>query len=1703
MPPKDKDRRFLSARELVEQIADQHGHLGEDVLSQMTPEVRKQVEKALLMKDGMIGSSVVTLAKNLYNSTARFIFELLQNADDNAYTVAHEKSEDPFVLFRVYDGRIVVECNEDGFTHDNLVAICNVGKSSKTGAQGYIGEKGIGFKSVFMVAWKVHIQSGDFSFSFRHKKGDSGMGMISPVWEESEDVLPRHLTRITLYLHDTELGEAAVRHRETTLQQLSDMKPEFLLFMKNVRRIEVKMYDDSESVASSTSYSMQDQWAPNQVRLKEKTQKNGELQEEVRYYHITKHSVSDLPKSENRQYTNEEVNSRSYAKSEVMLAFPSSKDAIPIIQRQDLYAFLPVRNMGLSFLVQADFVTDASRQDIVRSSARNIALLPEIAQAFVQTVQVFCLHPILRRIWMRYIPNVEWNSADRYWTTLVEEIRSRLLKVPTLFSRSKEELHAICDMRILPSAMCDRFRAPLLPDRDAEQYLSPLYRSEDLNLLKGYGLRRMSKKEFVLRVDQDLECGPRSIMRNSETNDDWHTRTAKVLLDALEHGNKATVNIVERLEAIPVVGGNWGSSNSIKFYHDPIYFPHVHGYQIPTVGTLPLVDPLATSNSVRKGLFEKLGVQSLSVQEARSMVLQEATKRQALSTEVSRGYLHFLYCTAHLDRENDNPEVYGGLMLFTKTGQLKSTSVAQFYFPDNDPYGCEQLLVGFDEGSSQSSWNSVAVKPMILRRAYLAESPMKPTNETRTWIEWLIEVHSIRDVLPLTRGRALSSECHHVAKRYPKKFLPFLLRSWKYEGEQAADTFSVSHALRDIKVPCENGELHPLGQTYIHDSSLAYADEYLQDGESFPWLMLDKALVRLPQFVSIECLTEALSFGYPSSELEFCLTILRAIADANEDATKTPTPSRIMNLYTRIMNRHNESVASSLSAKSIVSAFCNQSLIYAPAYGSEKAAWAPPCLCLWDAPIYFQHIYPLKPLYEREFPTLKGLDDLFHDILGIANADVDDFISELETINETCGDVEFASVVRVYEDLNKIWPQVDEAKETEIRNRFERGSLIFHEGDGSNIWYKPSECLWSEVTDIRGMVSLNDVYDDLSEFFTELLGVRTLSLQMVIDKLVEQGRGEGSIDEVKETIWLLNSYLHEDDNHPDPTNALNSKVFPVKSPDGSVELCNHDVEFAVADRKHLSSLFAGKARFLDFSVNEVARLEPFLKWTGLNRQCLSSSVKEISSLRADSSERLVPPERNISKKAYGLLRIAVHYNSPRLKDGDEAFYNYLKLIECRETDGIVSELHLNQNGTDFKVEVKQSELHFQEFESHLVIYVPRDMQAQYLCFLDRIPPALVEWVMTDPSTGICDPFNEKAVGIVSTVLQARPKYMGLMLDRAGIMSVDMPDESSADSGLETPNDAFEEALTPISGGRSLGNDIGVRDTTQPTRIEDANFLRIDEYTSVTRSRPSTPSRASSRVLFTPQSTPRGASFIPPELPILDQPVDGAYLDLLHGVVNAARHYTFPTKGTSNMDALGLSLNDDCRVFQLRGLDKNYRDTLIGAAGELFVFETLSRLNPRLPGFSRENWKSTIRKHVNIHEDYTDLEPWNGRETADITYNDTESILTSVLIDKGYLDSIWLGTKPRFYLEVKATTYSCDEPFYMSKHQFERMNNMSAVEPNQEDARLYIIFRVYNLGRDDVRMQIYVNPGLMRERGELLFTAGTWSVLPGPQIHSIR
>lgn len=103
------------------------------------------------------------------------MLELIQNADDNTYDGVC-----PTLRFTYRPGSLRIDCNEIGFTAENVEAICAISQSTKSGKTGhgeFIGEKGIGFKSVFKAAYVVWISSNDFTLKFDKTKS---LGMVTP-----------------------------------------------------------------------------------------------------------------------------------------------------------------------------------------------------------------------------------------------------------------------------------------------------------------------------------------------------------------------------------------------------------------------------------------------------------------------------------------------------------------------------------------------------------------------------------------------------------------------------------------------------------------------------------------------------------------------------------------------------------------------------------------------------------------------------------------------------------------------------------------------------------------------------------------------------------------------------------------------------------------------------------------------------------------------------------------------------------------------------------------------------------------------------------------------------------------------------------------------------------------------------------------------------------------------------------------------------------------------------------------------------------------------------------------------------------------------------------------------------------------------------------------------------------------------------------
>jgi hypothetical protein len=131
----------------------------------------------------------------------------------------------------------------------------------------------------------------------------------------------------------------------------------------------------------------------------------------------------------------------------------------------------------------------------------------------------------------------------------------------------------------------------------------------------------------------------------------------------------------------------------------------------------------------------------------------------------------------------------------------------------------------------------------------------------------------------------------------------------------------------------------------------------------------------------------------------------------------------------------------------------------------------------------------------------------------------------------------------------------------------------------------------------------------------------------------------------------------------------------------------------------------------------------------------------------------------------------------------------------------------------------------------------------------------------------------------------------------------------------------------------------------------------------------------------------------------------------------------------------------------------------------------------------------------VHRSYCDIENWYGSETADIVYDDQQSKLTSLLIQRGYLDaSIWANRRPKYYIEVKATTGTLDVPFFVSPNQYHRIEYMMLPIGVAAD-KVYLFARVYNLGHSEMGLKLYLDPARLRLDGVLQFRAEKYMVTP--------
>lgn len=102
-----------------------------------------------------------TLSTDIYSDDKRFIYELLQNADD-----ASCESGLLDIQIDLIEDYLVVSHRGEPFSEVDVESICSIGDGNKQGDENKTGFKGIGFKSVFSHSDYVILNSNNYCFRF-------------------------------------------------------------------------------------------------------------------------------------------------------------------------------------------------------------------------------------------------------------------------------------------------------------------------------------------------------------------------------------------------------------------------------------------------------------------------------------------------------------------------------------------------------------------------------------------------------------------------------------------------------------------------------------------------------------------------------------------------------------------------------------------------------------------------------------------------------------------------------------------------------------------------------------------------------------------------------------------------------------------------------------------------------------------------------------------------------------------------------------------------------------------------------------------------------------------------------------------------------------------------------------------------------------------------------------------------------------------------------------------------------------------------------------------------------------------------------------------------------------------------------------------------------------------------------------------------
>ncbi|KAK6531829.1 hypothetical protein TWF694_002994 [Orbilia ellipsospora] len=1034
------------AREHIEKIRKNIGRL-EDVVEIMD-----------------IDAMIKGLGESQYSDTGHFIFELFQNADDCSYG-----SRTPVVNIRYCHPYFLFEANELGLRKRDVTSLCTASKSSKiqeeTKTGDAIGEKGIGFKSVFGVSKTVWIKSSYYSFHFRK---DMAFGRVLPHWGE----FPEGMEGVRLDGHTSILLKIEDEERPKVLSTLKLLNARMLLFLHNLKKIKIRVgklssnqtwndwftategSSDIQRVILQADTISRDPTTlhPVSISIEDGIVCQPVIENENAFRYPVR--MSDLPEEQMRKRD-----------SEIIIVLPENPETA---RTRDVYAFLPIRSYDFKICIQADFILVSNRGDI-RDIKYNRALVREVSRALLGAVRCVVENKTSFSGMIARSSETISGSTDILADRLFIEDNSQLwftghflddkLKYgwPLLLPLNKVSegpfiylsdnirkdfghheilkdvngrLRRPGDLTSIPALYMDSRGEPFLPlDYPNLNFISMKYPKNTLSSLHWLGVKILSANEFLLQLEYFMSKEP-SFFHKKKSR--WRDELCGTLLSLV--GSHKT--IIQKLEIVPTRNGQWVSFSGTL---TPFFAPEGTIIPFPEgVENLIEIDPRIKTRELKhqENLFRKLGALTYSINDLAERIEKHHKSVGKLSSptllsvfgnvENAISHMQFYY----IAKQQISNESVADLWCVTETETIQK--ISDVHIRSTLPYTATaisvQLLPQIDFLHPQymeTLFRDERALQWFQRRLGLRETLKIVIRTSGVYGQLEVEPHPNLTTLAENHGMVLLEILRYHWNTYSGLFLgvdtPFRTRE------------NLKKILREMNIGCHGGGTAKLKDTHLPRKQLLelsdlqnlHLCERLPDTCSVCLIIKRSKIAKpvqgvLPSYKFLD-VDEPSNIDWDflrifdvsiAPDLKTWLSYLRALEG------KSVSVSVVRMVYAKISEYINDRQVE------IQSFFKEGKPCYIPPQrGEDNGAWHATEFCIWDMETPLKHVPKLKAYYPDQEDFFRKIlkDQREFEIFGreAMLLDPKDGIQHIISVLEA-----IARSIRFW-DLNYIKPHID------------------------------------------------------------------------------------------------------------------------------------------------------------------------------------------------------------------------------------------------------------------------------------------------------------------------------------------------------------------------------------------------------------------------------------------------------------------------------------------------------------------------------------------------------------------------------------------------------------------------------------------------------------------------------------------------------